>query len=90
MVESPDQIPHTVKLPIQLTDPEIRKKRLLCEVIGKPGYFEAVVLEVSPSNKFLRLMRADGMGTEWGTFPLVRVLEVLADDSRFGDPSPCS
>ena len=74
---------------LQLTDAELLKKRLLCEIIGKDGYFELMVLESSPSGNFVRIMRSNGI-TEWGAFPLIRVVEVLSDQTEFGQLSPCS
>lgn len=74
---------------IQLTDAAILKKRILCQNIGKPELFEGMVLEVSPSGSHVRFMYATG-GISWGTFPLIKVVEVLKDDPTFGQPSPCS
>ena len=74
---------------IQLTDPAILKKRILCSIIGKQDYFEGMVLEISPSGRWVRFMQQNGVVT-WGSFPLVQIVEVLADDPSFGQLSPCS
>jgi hypothetical protein len=74
---------------LALTDPAVLKKRVLCSDIRKQNYFfEAMVLEVSPSKRLVRLMREDG-GIEWGTFTLISVEEILPDKDSFGQPSPC-
>lgn len=74
---------------LQLTDPAVLKKRILCQNITSDELFEAMVLEVAPSGKYVRLMRSNGC-SGWGTFALVRVVEVLGDDPTFGQLSPCS
>jgi hypothetical protein len=74
---------------IMLNDPLLTKRRLLCYNVKNPNhYFEAMVLEVSPSGTLVKLLRDDS-GVEWGPHSLVMVAEVLADKPEFGQPSPC-
>lgn len=71
---------------IELTDPAILRKRLLCQTIGEPEMFEGKVLEVSPSRQYVRFMYKNG-DIVWGTFPLIRIIEVLDDKPNFGELS---